>query len=214
MPAPPTVLLYTYVEAGFAVPSNAELGCHSPEQPGTTRYNRPTSFTSKKKEDLPSPHDYCPTIHRRAALSLPRTRSRRPQSGLMKADFTDRLLGSTIFDLDSKLEWPRAQKFFAQILLMLTDQLPTQVLGHIERNGAEYLSEIETSRVRAILWTELGEDQMGNTPRGAALRAGLFAFGKTSNDGPLDAVATFINFSRRAGVAESKIALEFNSIWQ
>jgi hypothetical protein len=131
----------------------------------------------------------------------------------MQRDLADRLIDSTRADLDSGSEWEHAEKFFYETLLAVYGLLPGIAQEQLSRRGPALPIEDDLEALRVALWSAIEDDSMGYTPRGAAVRATLFAFYSHEEDGPLDAIATFCRFFCRAGLPEGVLVDAFHQHW-
>jgi len=131
----------------------------------------------------------------------------------MEPSIADRLIESTNTDLDSRIEWERAQRFFYNALRAVKSRLPLVVQQQLESRGPNLPPAAELDAARVALWRSIEADQMGNTPEGAAVRAALFAFFPPDEDGPLDAIAFFCTFFAKAALSESALAGAFHDQW-
>jgi hypothetical protein len=132
----------------------------------------------------------------------------------MQPDLANRLLHSTKVSLDSHSEWGRAQRFFYHTLQSVRSQLPVVAQEQLALRGSELPSVASLEVARIVLWSSIESDQMGYTPRGAAVRATLFAFFPPEDrEGPYDAVAHFCDFFSAAGLAEESLVRAFREQW-
>ncbi|MFL6196084.1 MAG: hypothetical protein ACJ75H_18035 [Thermoanaerobaculia bacterium] len=131
----------------------------------------------------------------------------------MEPDIADRLLGSTMADLDSHAEWERAQRFFYNALQAVISRLPVAAREQLAWRGPELPPVADLVAARVALWKSIEGDTMGYTPEGAAVRATLFAFSPPEKDGPFDAVAAFCTVFVEAGLPEDALVQAFHEQW-
>ncbi len=136
-----------------------------------------------------------------------------PTLGAMEPSIADRLIESMNADVDSRVEWERAQRFFYSALRAIKSRLPLVAQQQLETRGPNLPPAAELEAARIALWQSIEADQMGNTPEGAAVRAALFAFFPPEEDGPLDAIAFFCTFFARAALPESALVAAFHEQW-
>ena len=126
-------------------------------------------------------------------------------------------MDETRCDLDSPSEWNNAYLFYFEILKGLEQTLPKTVVNGIQvarHYHAGTATAFQLEAARAGTWAILGKDSLGETPKGAAIRAALFFISEPDpQDGPLDTVSIFASFALKAGVPQSALETAFRRTW-
>jgi hypothetical protein len=134
---------------------------------------------------------------------------------MMGSSLSDRLIDATTVDLDAPSAVAGALRYCATVLRAHPAHLPARVLEWLPElaNGSAAPTPRQAEDIRCVLWQGLAEDQMGETPRGAALRAAIFAFSDWPSDEVHDGIAMFIDFASMAGIPAHTLADTFLAAW-